>query len=208
MGRTIKPNASKDRILGIALQTHRTTAAMEYEVHDMGEQRLAAPLARYAAAASADASAREKEAAARTAVLQADENSKDSIRLMKDTMWNLLGRPRRNAQMDHVFPESVNEYLPKAPEEQPMMMRVLVMRLDGISSRRFTEEIRTSWVNRIEDLRVKEEAALAALEPLVVAARVTRSEVKTAVAAVRLGLLALKRDMQLGGMSEAQIHEI
>lgn len=205
MARTIGQNANVNRIVDHVLRTQRAGLAEGGEIGKTIDGRLAPAIANLKEKEAEAKTATENAATVRAAFMTADDRSKKGIRTFKDTVFNLLGRPRSSPQLNQLFPGGVEQYLSPRPEQQPMVMKVLLARIEGIEASWLPEAVKKESIEKLEALRVAQEAAYAAYRPLEGAEMVAVSEHEAAIGAAQQALVVLKRDLKTLGLSETQI---
>lgn len=207
MARIIGPKGNRKLIVEHVHRTLKAGLADGGEIGTTIDGRLRPVLARVEATEAAASAATEEAAKARAALAATDEKSKRGIRMFKDVTWNLLGRSSRNPQMQLLFPAGVEPYLSPRPEQQPMVMKVLISRVASLEVPLLPEDEKEEWLAKLERLGLAQEAAFAAYRPLEGAEMVAASEHRAAVLAALAALVAVKRDLKTLGLSERQVHE-
>ena len=208
MGEVIGPNAKLSRVADHVRRTLITAVARGGEIGKAAEDRLSEAVAKIDAATAMQRTAQEAEAKAWAAVLAEDARSDSAILALRETMWNVLGRPRAGYEMDEVFPGGASVYTAVDPRKQPVLMQILQSRILSSSASRWTEAMRKEWAAQVVALRAPFEAALAAHRPAEAATTVADFSYRSAVRTAHARLRIYKRDLMNIGMTDAQIHEI
>ena len=208
MAELISPKANVHRIEDHVRRALRAATARGGDVAETAQARLGPAVAAIDSALGVLNPAVEAEAVAWAKVLAEDAKSDTGIKVMRDEMWNALGRPRQSPFLDQVFPGGVTTYTAGDPTEQPALMSVLRSRLLVATAPQWSKEQRESWAAEIDALRQTYQAAVEAHRPIEAAATLAGISYRSAVRAGQARLRAFKRDLQNLGLSEAQIHEI
>jgi hypothetical protein len=208
MGRIITAKADVTRIEDHVRRALRTALARGAAIGQAAESRLVPAVEAIDTAVAAKRVAEDAEAKAWAVVLAEDVKSDVAIGNLRDSMWNALGRPRRSAPLEQVFPEGIRTYSGGDPRSQPMMMKVLISRILSSSAPQWTKDMCAGWSADLEVVRQSFESAVEAHRPAEAAATVARGAYRAVVRTGQARLREFKRDLQNMGLDEAQIHEI
>jgi hypothetical protein len=152
--------------------------------------------------------AHDAEIAAWAPVAAADHAADAAIGSVRDEMYNAIDRPRASADMDHVFPGGIGTYTGGDPRNQPVLMQVLVSRIQSASAPPWTDAKKQAWIASLDAPRAALAAAVDAHRPADAAVTVADAGFRSAARSGHARLVAFKRDLKNLGMTEAQIHEI
>ena len=172
------------------------------------EARLGSAIADIDAAAAARKAAVDEAARLRAALMAQDAKTDPGIAVIRDLMWNALGRPRQSTHLDQVFPGGVKTYTGVDPRQKPLLMQVLKSRILACAAPALSPAVRAGWAADVEALRVAHDKAVAALLPAEAAAHVTEVGYRMAARAAQPRLRAFKQDLENLGLSKTHIFEI
>jgi hypothetical protein len=208
MGTIIKATAGPEKIEEHVRSALRAAAARGARIGEVASERLGPPIAAIDEAVAERKAARDRAKAAWALVEAEEEKADRAIGRIRDAMWNELGRPRRSAYLDQVFPDGVGTYTQGDVREQPTLMHVLHARLLSVSSPSLTQQQRREWAAALDALRTTLAAAVEAHRPAAAQAAVAEATYRAGVRGAVVGLQYFKRDLLNQGLTESQIHDI
>jgi len=172
------------------------------------ERRLAGPLGVVQTLRSERQAIEHETVAGRAVRDQACERAKAVVGECYDVVWNRVGRPRIDTQLDLVFPGGIGAVVDGPADSLALRIGAVRDLLGRGLHPRIPADVVTTWSARLAD-----EAAAVATAAEVVARTSARAHLaERAFFAVTRGvhgaLTATKRDLKSAGLTEAAIHEI
>ena len=208
MGTVIGTKADVERIAAHGRTSLMMAEARGGDIAAAAAARLGPAMAEVDAAATARKAAHDLVDTLWAAVVAEEAASDKGIGVVRDMMWNELGRPRRSPYFDQVFPGGVTTYTDVDVRKKALMMQVLRSRILSGAAPGLGTAVRAEWAADIETLRTSLDKAVAALLPAEAAASVADAAYRLAARLLQMRLRAFKQDLENLGVSKAHIFEI
>lgn len=208
MGTVISRTASADDILRDAELAHEKGAALGSRTQEIVDLRLGRILGLIAALVIDRRALAETLLSLRATRDVAVAHASAVVAECYDVLWNRVGRPALDSQLDLLFPGGASAYIDGPVESFADRLGVLVDLLGRGLHPRISAELATEWSAKISAQRTAIAAAVSAHSGPAVHDQMLERVYYALVRGLQAGLAATKRDLKSEGMNEAHIHEI